>query len=214
MVKVKICGITRQEDLKAAVDAGADSLGFVVGVPSSPRNLQISKARSLIAEVPGSVSTVVVTVFKDMEKLKEIRVELNADYLQLHGNFHCFLESIVETSSEKRVIGAVNACAEDALERAVEYSGIFGSILVDTAGDGGLGGTGVTHNWNLSRRIRDRIHPTPLILAGGLTPENVGEAIELVKPFGVDVSSGVESKPGIKDHGKMFEFVTKVRKVK
>ncbi|MCJ7786267.1 MAG: phosphoribosylanthranilate isomerase [Desulfobacterales bacterium] len=213
MVQVKICGITRQEDLQVAIATGADALGFVVGVPSSPRNLHLLKARSLISQVPGSVSTVVVTVFKDMKKLKEICIELNADYLQVHGPFQYFLESIVETASEKRVIGAVTAGAEDAVELAGKYSSICDSILVDTVGEGGFGGTGITHNWDLSRRIRNRIHPTPLILAGGLTPENVGEAIGVVKPFGVDVSSGVERLPGIKDHGKMDEFVTQVRKV-
>jgi len=82
---------------------------------------------------------------------------------------------------------------------------------LDTAGDGGLGGTGIAHDWYLSRRVRDIIYPKHLILAGGLTPENVGEAIRKVKPHGVDVSSGVEERPGIKDHEKMFDFVAKAR---
>lgn len=214
MVKVKICGITREEDLKAAVDAGADSVGFVVDVPSSPRNLSFSRARDLIANAPKSVSKVAVTVFKDVEKLKQIRTELDTDYLQLHGNLQPSLQSIGEFSSKKRIIGAVNAKAADALDLAVEYSGTFNAILLDTGGEGGMGGTGIPHDWRLSAGIRETIHPTPLILAGGLTAENVSEAIRCVKPYGVDVSSGVEKKPGIKDHDKIFKFIAEAKEEK
>ena len=211
MVKVKICGITREDDLKAAVDAGVDSLGFVVGVPSSQRNLQLSEAKSLIAEASKSVNTVAVTIFKNMERLKQISKQTNADYLQIHGSFP---ELTLDPALRKRIIGVVDARADDALELAVTYSGIFNSVLIDTAGDDGVGGTGLTHNWNLSRRIREVIYPVPLILAGGLSPENVDEAIHRVRPYGVDVSSGVERSPRIKDHEKMFEFVAKAKEAR
>jgi len=207
MVKVKICGITREEDLKAAVEAGADSIGFVVGVPSSPRNLPLSKARYLIAKVPKGVDSVTVTVFKTMEEQMKLYNDLETDFLQLHGELHHFLAHACYPSSKKCIIGAVNAGGANVFDLAMEYSGIFKSILLDTAEDDGTGGTGALHDWHLSRRIRDAIYPAPLILAGGLTPENVGEAIREVKPYGVDVSSGVEERPGIKDREKIFGFV-------
>ena len=211
MVKVKICGITKERDLKAAVAAGADLLGFVVGVPRSPRNLPLSKARYLISKIPKGAGSVAVTVFKTMEELIHIYTELETDYLQLHGSFHHLLESMAEIPPKSCIIGAVNGKAHDALNLAIKFSGVFQSVLLDTAGDGGLGGTGIAHDWYLSRRVRDIIYPKHLILAGGLTPENVGEAIRKVKPHGVDVSSGVEERPGIKDHEKMFDFVAKAR---
>ena len=211
MVKVKICGITREADLKAAEALGADALGFVVDAPSSQRNLQLSAAKSLIGKASKRVNTVAVTVFKDAKRLKQIFTETKADYLQLHGNLH---KVTLDPSLRKRIIGVVDARAKDAVERAVVYSGIFTSVLADTAGDGGVGGTGVTHNWDLSKRIRDAIYPVPLILAGGLSAENVGEAIRRVRPYGVDVSSGVERRPRIKDHKKMVEFVAKAKEAR
>lgn len=214
MVKVKICGITNMEDLRAASDAGADLLGFVVGAPSSPRNLTLSKARCLISNVPEGVSSVAVTVFKTVDELVQIYRELNADCLQLHGAFSHTLEPKADTLPRSRIIRAVDGGAPDALERAVEFSDVFQSVLLDTAGSGGVGGTGITLDWYSSRRIRDAIHPAPLILAGGLTPENVGEAIQRVKPYGVDVSSGVERKAGMKDHEKIRDFIAKVRRAR
>ena len=213
MVKVKICGITRVDDLQAAIDAGADSLGFIVDVPSSPRNLPYSKAKSLISQAQKSVTTVAVTMFTDMEKLKQISTETNADYLQLHG-LHYVHKSTLDSSLRRRIIAAVDARAEDALELAVAYSDVFTSILIDTARDDGVGGTGIIHNWALSRRIRDAIYPASSILAGGLTPENVSEAIRVVKSYGVDVSTGVERQPGIKDHQKMREFIARAKEEK
>ena len=214
MVKVKICGITREEDVEAAIDAGADSLGFVIGVPSSPRNIPLSKVKYFASKIPASVSSVAVTVFKDIEELKKVYTESDTDFIQLHGNLYPFLEPIVKFSSNRRIIGAVNARATNALEVAVQYSRAFNAVLLDTSGEGGVGGTGVSHDWNLSSGIRGMIQPAPVILAGGLTPENVGEAIQKVKPYGVDVSSGVEKRFGIKDHEKMFEFITRVKEAR
>ena len=211
MVKVKICGITREEDLKAAVEVGADSVGFVIGVPSSPRNITLSKAVKLIATVPKRIDSVAVTVFKSVEECVRIKNDLEADFLQVHGDLHRLLESIIGQSFEKCIVGAINAKMENAYGLAVEYSNYFNSILLDTAEDDGSGGTGIPHNWSLSRKIRDTIYPRPLILAGGLTHENVGKAIRKVKPFGVDVSSGVEEKLGIKDREKMFDFVANAK---
>jgi phosphoribosylanthranilate isomerase len=155
-----------------------------------------------------------VTVFKTKEELIKIYDELETDYLQIHGNFQSILKSLPETSSKERIIGAVNGRNPDASELAVKVSDTFHTILLDSTTNEGFGGTGITHDWNLSRRIRDTIYPNRLILAGGLTPENVEDAIEKVRPYGVDVSTGVEEKPGIKDHKKIFDFMTRVKEMK
>lgn len=214
MVHVKICGITRHEDLKVAIDAGADLIGFIIGVTSSQRNLDLAKAKELISKIHNEVSSVAVTVFKTKEELTKIYDELETDYLQIHGNFQSIMKSLPETLSKERIIAAVNGRNPDATELAVRISDIFHTILLDSTTHDGLGGTGLTHDWNQSRKIREKIYPNQLILAGGLTPENVEDAIEKVRPYGVDVSTGIEQEPGIKDHQKIFDFITRVKEMK
>ena len=206
---IKICGITRLEDIEAAINASVNSLGFVVRTPSSLRNLNLSKAKSLISKVPRNVSCVAVTVSSDARELEEICGELNIDFLQLHGSMD--LATIRDLSLRMNLIVAVNARSKDAFELAETYSGIAEAVLLDSTRKDGTGGTGVTHNWDKSRKIRDLIYPKPTILAGGLNPENVVSAIKKVEPYGVDVASGVEEKPGIKNHEKMLEFIVKAK---
>ena len=213
MVKVKICGITDQADLIAAITARADSLGFIIEVPSSKRNLSLSQAKKLISNVPKHIDTIGVTTFKDAQNLTHLLQRLNSNYMQIHGDLNYFLRSNNDFPFRNQIIGAVNANASNSLQLAVAYSHIFNSILLDTADSEGLGGTGKSHNWNLSREIKDRIYPTPLILAGGLTPKNIRKAIQIVDPYGVDVSSGVEKEPGIKDHELMYDFVKRAKEV-
>ena len=166
----------------------------------------------MIIETFGSVPTKEYPDLIPNLKLSEI-IPSKTDYLQLHGNLRHIFESLSEIPRSK-IIGAVDGRAPNALDLAVESSSFFQSILLDTAGNGGVGGTGIVHDWHLSKKIRDVINPTPLILAGGLTIGNVTEAIEVVKPYGIDVSTGVERKPGIKDHEKMREFVAKAKEAK
>lgn len=208
---IKICGITRIEDIKVAVNAGVNSLGFVVRTPSSLRNLNLAKAKSLIFQVPSNVSCVAVTISSDSGELEEIYRELNIDFIQLHGCLD--LATIRDLSLRMNLIVAVNTKSKDAFELAKTYSGIAKAVLLDSTRKDGTGGTGITHNWDKSRKIRYLIHPRPTILAGGLNPENVVSAIKKVEPYGVDVASGVEEKPGIKNHERMLEFIAKAREV-
>lgn len=209
MVRVKICGITRLEDLEFTVNAGADFVGFIVNVPSSPRNLKQDAAARLISAVPTSVKSVVVTILKSLEDLTSI-MQLGADYIQLHGEPSLLIRLAEEVRGEG-IIGAVNARLPNALELAIEYSKVFEIVLVDSLTDNGSGGSGRVHDWRLSRIIRDKLQPKPLILAGGLTPENVAVAINIVKPYAVDVSTGVELRPGIKDPGKVLAFIKRAK---
>jgi len=209
MVMVKICGITRVEDLESTVKAGADFIGFVVNVPSSPRNIDINEATCLLSSLPSSVKSVIVTVPKSLKDLDKI-MKLNPDYIQLHGETYLLMRSAEKVPKEK-TIGVVNAKLPNALDIAVKYSELFGIVLLDSLKDSWLGGSGEPHDWRLSKIIRDRLYPKPIILAGGLTPENVADAVNIVKPYGVDVSTGVEAKPGVKDPEKVSKFIRRAK---
>lgn len=211
-VKVKICGITRVEDLYVSSSAGADFVGFIVDVPSSPRNLAIEEAGDLIKSAPSSVMKVVVTVFKSVRRLLEIYDMLKPDLMQVHA-IPLEPKQVREVAMKVPIIRAVNLSEGISLKDILLGAEVFRAVLVDSHFPGKYGGTGVTHDWSVSRRIRDLIYPKPFILAGGLRPENVCEAILSVKPFAVDVSSGVESKPGVKDKQKIISFIREVRRV-
>lgn len=210
MVKVKICGVTRQEDLDTAVQAGVDSIGFIVDVTASPRNLSFREAKNLIDRLPSNVDSVAVTVFNGVQRTAEICQELAPNFIQLHGMAS---ESYRRNglASRVKVIVAVDVGAPDVIEQALSYSRFSQAVLVDTHDQAGRGETGLVHDWSLSRKVRDAIHPAPMILAGGLTPQNVNQAVQTVRPYGIDVSTGVEVRPGIKDSAKMIEFIRKAR---
>jgi len=212
-VKVKICGITRKEDLDAASALGADAVGFVVGVPSSPRNLSLKEAEKLIKRVPVFVKSVLVTVPKSIDEVLEIYEKLNPDVIQVHGENIPSTPILRKKLPRTPLIGAVNAKSPNAFETAVKTSKSFNAVLLDSSVGGRHGGTGIIHDWELSRRVRIKIHPKPLILAGGLTPENVKDAIRTVQPYAVDVSTGVESQLGIKDPEKISAFIKNAKEV-
>lgn len=212
-VKVKICGITSNEDLATAVEAGADAVGFVVEVPSSPRTLTPERAEKMMTNTPVFVKNVVVTVPESLNDLTEIYNRLRPDILQIHG--HNLSDSALrEKFANTRLIRAVQAKSERVVEEAVKAANTFDAILVDSFVPGRFGGTGMVHDWELSRRVKRVIHPKPLILAGGLNPENVRNAVSVVKPYAVDVSTGVESQPGVKDPEKVFAFIKNAKEVK
>ena len=211
-VRVKICGITSQRDLLVAAEAGADAVGFIVDLPQSPRNLSTDKAKRLIRDTPVFVKTVVVTIPKNLSRLEEIYRELNPDVIQVHGITHMHKE-IRGRLPDACLIGAIQVRPDLNIDEVLEAADTFDAILLDTHTPSGYGGTGKIHDWKLSGRIRDVVYPKPLILAGGLKPENVKEAIRVVKPYAVDVSSGVEMRPGVKDRKKVFEFVRNAKEV-
>jgi phosphoribosylanthranilate isomerase len=210
-VKVKICGITRKEDLDAAATAGADAVGFIVGIPASPRNLMLEDAEKLIRQVPTLVRSVLVTVAAGSDQLMACE-RLNPDAIQIHGE-HTSDAFIRQVLPRTHSIRAVKADPANAGEAAIKASEIFDAVLLDSFANAKLGGTGVVHDWKLSRHVRQAIHPKPLILAGGLNPENVAEAVRLVQPYAVDVSSGVEIQPGIKSRERIVEFVKNAKDV-
>jgi phosphoribosylanthranilate isomerase len=213
-VRVKICGITREEDLAFAVAAGADAVGFLVGVPSSPRNLTLERAEMLLRQVPVFVDSVVVTAPQSINGLAEICERLKPTAIQIHGKKNFEASEIRERIKDTRLIKTVYV-TEDALnETAIEELKTFDAVLLDSFTKGQYGGTGRVHDWTLSRQIKEAVDPVSVILAGGLNPENVKEAIMAVEPYAVDVASGVEANPGIKDQGKVRAFLENAKQIK
>lgn len=207
VIRVKICGITRREDARAAVRAGAHALGFVFH-PSSPRSVTPQKAASIISILPPFV--VAVGVFVNLPKLEMevVAAKSGIHAIQLHGD-----ESPEDCRACGRpVIKAFRFGANLSLPQFAAYP--KAGLLVDTAAPGKQGGTGVPLDWE---RLSAHLNSTPgsvrerLILAGGLNPDNVSRAVSLVRPFAVDVSSGVETSPGKKSEKLIEEFIHAVR---
>lgn len=208
--KVKICGITRRKDLYNAIDAGANAIGFVVGVPSSPRNIPLRKAQELVSRVPNFIKSVLVMVPKNIQKIKEAYDIVNPDAIQIHNNL--INSDLIRTKKiESSLIRAINLKPQGSIESTLIQG--FDAILLDTYIPGKYGGTGITQNWEFCSDIRRSIHPKKVILAGGLNPSNVQKAIKTVEPYAVDVSTGVESSLGIKDPRKIKSFINQVREL-
>jgi phosphoribosylanthranilate isomerase len=197
MVKVKICGITRLEDALHAVQAGADALGFVFH-DKSPRYLSPEKSASIIRELPPFVQVVGLFVNSDAEFVNRISDLCRIDIVQLHGDESPEYCDLIR----RRVIKAFRVKDISSLDAVRNYR--IAGILLDAYSPHAFGGTGVSFNWEFAKKVAGF---GPIILAGGLNPDNVREAVELVKPYAVDVSSGVEVSPGIKDPEKVDAFV-------
>jgi phosphoribosylanthranilate isomerase len=213
-VRVKICGVTREEDLAFAVAAGADAVGFLMGVPSSPRNLTLERAKMLLRQVPIFVDSVAVTAPQSINGLAEICEGLKPKAIQIHGKKNFDASEIRERIKDTRLIKTIYV-TKDALNKTViEDLKTFDAVLLDSFTKGQYGGTGRVHDWKLSRQIKEAVAPLPVILAGGLKPENVKEAILTVQPYAVDVASGVELRPAIKDHEKIRAFVENAKEIK
>lgn len=212
-VRVKICGITREEDLATAVAAGADAVGFLIGVPSSPRNLTMKRCKRLLKQVPVFVASVVVTIPESAESLVKIYEKLKPTAIQIHGEKPWNPSPIHQKIRGARLIKTVYVKAGMVTDEIRENSKSFDAILLDSFAHGQYGGTGRVHDWNLSRQIKQSIEPTPLILAGGLKPENVKDAVLAVQPYAVDVATGVESRTAVKDPKKVQEFIENAKEV-
>lgn len=206
-VRVKVCGLSTAADVDAAAKAGAAYAGFVF-FPKSPRNVSIEQARKVAVLAPIGLAKVALVVNADNALLDEITEKVALDILQLHGSESPERVAEVRARYGLPVMKAVGvATAEDLLQLAV-YEQVCDQILVDAKAPKGAklpGGNGLAFDWKL---IAGRRWARPWMLAGGLTPENVAQAVELTGAVQVDVSSGVESAPGQKDAGLIQRFVT------
>jgi len=206
-MRVKICGLSTPESVDAAVSAGAIYTGFVF-FPKSKRNVTIPRATELALRVPAGICKVALTVDADDGALAAILDQVPIDMLQLHG--HESPERVREVRSKfgLPVMKAVGVADADDLEALAQYEAVSDQLLVDAKppkGDVLPGGNGLPFDWRL---IAGRDWQVPWMLAGGLTPQNVGQAIALTHARQVDISSGVESAPGVKDLNKIAAFVS------
>jgi len=211
-VRVKICGITNETDIADAIDAGADAVGFLIRVESSPRTLSVERAQLLLAKVPPFVSSVIVTKESNLQNLKQLNSMLRPDLLQIYCDINECKSTLERLKDDVAIILGVDGetCSAQDL---INISGFCEAVLLDTLSVMKCGGTGLVHDWASSRRLRQAINPKPVILAGGLNPENVAEAVRTVEPYAVDVASGVELSPGKKDRAKIVQFIKNARSV-
>jgi phosphoribosylanthranilate isomerase len=207
MLRVKICGLTTPQDAAAAIEFGADALGFNF-FPGSKRYLRMEAAREWIASLPGNVEKVAILVNPSWEEAKAAATTAGITALQLHGmETPEFCRRLRE--ARIRFEKAVPVTGPDSLANIPDF--FTTSVLLDSSGAGEFGGSGRTFPWDIARDFV-LAHPhLRVILAGGLTPENVAEAVATVRPFGVDVTSGVESSPGCKDHARLRDFIAAAR---
>lgn len=197
MVRVKICGITNSEDAQAAVELGADALGFVFA--KSSRRVTKEQAKDIIEKLPPFVSPVGVFVDEEVKTIKDICDFCGVHTVQLHGNEDPLY---IHDLTGYKIIKAFRIKEEDDLVCLSQYKPH--AFLLDSYVKGVMGGTGVAFNWEIARQAHKY---GAIILSGGLTPENVKEAIQVVKPYAVDVSSGVEASPGKKDKALIKRFI-------
>lgn len=200
LVRIKVCGITNLEDAQAAIAYGADALGFVLA--ESPRQMTPEQVRHIVAQLPPFVCKVGVFVDSELEKVRDIMSTCALDIAQLHGSespqyCQALFPRVIKSFrvGDKAVIGLIPQY------RASAY-------LLDTYDAAQKGGAGRSFDWNIAREAK---RYGPIILAGGLTPDNVSQAISVVQPYAVDVSSGVEIRPGKKDPDRLRAFINAVK---
>ena len=200
-VKVKVCGMTSLKDALVAVEGGADAVGFIF-YKKSPRSVTMKTVREIVLELPPFVDTVGVFVDETAEQVNKIADYCNLDIIQLHGNESpTFCKKI-----RRKVIKAFRIKDMQSVKKISNFQ--VSGFLLDTFSENLHGGTGKVFDWNLALPAKKF---GPVIMAGGLTPNNVQQAVRQIRPYGVDVCSGVESEPGIKDHKKVRAFLNNAK---
>ena len=204
MIRVKVCGITRLEDAKAAIRAGADALGFVF-YRKSPRYISPSKALKILEALPPFVSKVGVFVNERTGAIRDISGFCALDAVQLHGEEDNHFCHRLKRYGLK-IIKGFRVAADFNIAQVEGYR--VDGHLFDAHAEGEYGGTGKVFAWEILKGLHT---PVPRIISGGLTSENVGAAIAALNPFAVDVSSSIEVSPGVKDHKKMADFIRRAK---
>ena len=203
MTRVKICGITRPEDAQAAVDVGADAIG-VIFAAESPRCVTPEHAAQVLGGLPPFVATVGVFVNELAERIASVARQCGLTVVQLHGEER---PSIVDALPGLRILRALRVRDRTSLSEMGDWR--VAAFVLDAYVPGSRGGTGVPLSVELARKATES--GARVVLAGGLTPESVGDAVASVRPYAVDASSGVEERPGVKDRRKMQDFIAAVR---
>lgn len=210
MVKVKICGVTNLQDALDAATLGADFVGFLVEIGFSQDKVSLEEAKEIISKLPLEITPVYVTYLQKAEPIIDVAKEIKPGVIQLHNDIDLKeIGKIRKTLKDIQITKTISV-NEDALKEARKFAKYVDYILLDTAVKGKKGGTGKTHNWDISAKIVKTVKKK-VFLAGGLNPSNVAGAVNKVKPFAVDVNSGVKKKARLKDYDKMKLFIERVK---
>ena len=207
--EIKICGLRTEHEARAAVAAGATMLGMLVGLTHLAEDeASEAEARHLVSTLGPGPTMVLVTHLLDPAAIAALAARIGVSTIQVHGDVPPDgLRTLRALAPDARLIKAIHVTGPDAVVRAQAFAPLADALLLDSRDADRLGGTGQTHDWTISRRIVDAVAPVPVILAGGLTPDNVATAIATVRPAGVDVNSGVEDSTGAKDPARMRAFI-------
>ena len=200
MVKVKVCGITSPEDARTAASSGTDAIGLVFA--ESPRKVSVEEAREIVATLPDSVLKVGVFVNEEPEEVLRVAREVGLDYAQLHGDETPETVTFLREAGIK-VMKALRVRDEGSLAAMEEYGADL--VMLDAWSEKARGGTGERFDWALAKSLRGRGN---IVVSGGLSPENVREAISFFEPYGVDASSSLEEAPGKKNEERVRRFVS------
>lgn len=206
MARVKICGLRRERDMRVAAEAGADAVGVITDVAvDTPREVSPSWAAAMVESAPPFVTTVAVTMPDTVDDAVDLIEQVTPDAIQLHADFTPDQLRELGRRTTADVFVAIDA---DNPERARDLEGTVDGFVVDSLTEAGAGGSGETHDWAATRALVTELS-TPIVLAGGLTPDNVAEAVETVAPTAVDVASGVElpGAEGAKDDTAIRAFI-------
>lgn len=208
MARVKVCGHTSEADVKDSVSAGVDAIGVITDVPvDTPREVDVETATALLDAVPPFVSGVLVTMPETAAAAIQLVDRVSPAAVQIHAGLD--IEALREVSRQIDIPLIVGTDVED---RDIDAIGeVADAVLLDSRGESGAGGTGRTHDWARAREVVDRVD-CPVILAGGVTPNNVAGAIRQVEPYAVDVASGVEAEGGVKDPTAVTRFVASAKR--
>jgi len=200
-IKIKICGITNMEDARVASDLGADALGFIF-YKESKRNVSPETVKDIISELPPFITKVGVFVNSDLDEILSIKEQTGIDIAQLHGDETPEFCGTIPF----KIIKVIRIKEKSDIGQVAQYSDQ--DILFDTYSDKEYGGTGESFNWEI---LKDLSLSKNIILSGGLNSDNVLDAVKIVRPYAVDISSGVECEPGKKDHKKIKKFIEAIK---
>lgn len=214
-MRAKICGINTWENARIALDCGADALGFLVGITHLAEDkIEVEDAKKIIDKLPPFVSTVTVTHLQDPKKIVEMCKYLGVTTLQIHD--YISPEEVAFCKEELKLVKIIKAVhvldgnKQGTIDMAHSFEKVADALLLDSRTAERLGGTGKTHDWNISKEIVEQLN-IPVMLAGGLTDQNVYDAVKKVRPYAVDVNSGVEIA-GDKDWDKVYGFITNAKR--
>ncbi|HEX4953550.1 MAG TPA: phosphoribosylanthranilate isomerase [Thermoanaerobaculia bacterium] len=213
--RVKICGLTSLRDALMAASLGADALGFLVGLSYDAEDeLRPDRAGSIITALPPFVTSVMVTHQVEVDQVVGLWRKVRSQSIQLHGSFPApEIPTLRRELPGIKILKSVQVEDESSIEAAYRAAFFTDALVLDSRTPDRLVGTGTTHDWSVSRRIVEKVAPYPVILAGGLNPENVAQAQREVSPWGLDVNTGVSEKPGVKSRGLIESFLREANRL-